>query len=376
MENQLNFTLFNSIILAGICQGIIFGIIVLSSKKFRNRTTIFLATLIVSFSFSNLQYYLYDTNLISYHELTDIIYIPWASLVGPLLLLYALTFIEPERRISFKIKLLFIPFLLIVAYGTVFKIYVASGHTESIIVTAFPIINVAEEVASFVLNQSITFFLLYKIYKIRKEQHEFDIREIRQRHKWLMITLSILMLLEFLWIYLVYEQQEDSNYKFYYYYPLWIGISFMIYWLGHLGIYKFGILEERKKIRKFTLDKPQTFILAKQKNENIITLEKMLSEEKKFLDPNITLESLAEQLNLSKSYLSRIINSELGMSFTDYVNSQRVEEAKTYLVNPEFSNYTLIAIGLEAGFSSKSAFNKTFKKFTGITPSEYQKQAK
>ena len=99
----------------------------------------------------------------------------------------------------------------------------------------------------------------------------------------------------------------------------------------------------------------------------------MINRDKIHLDNNITLESVAEKLNLNKSYLSRLINSELKMNFSDYLNSVRVEEAKSYISNPEFSNYTLVAIGLEAGFNSKSAFNNAFKKFTGLTPSEYRK---
>jgi len=52
----------------------------------------------------------------------------------------------------------------------------------------------------------------------------------------------------------------------------------------------------------------------------------------------------------------------------------RVEEAKTYLIDNEFANYTLVAIGLEAGFNSKSAFNSSFKKITGKTPSQFKQR--
>jgi len=52
----------------------------------------------------------------------------------------------------------------------------------------------------------------------------------------------------------------------------------------------------------------------------------------------------------------------------------RVEEAKLYLTDTDFSNYTLVAIGLEAGFNSKSAFNNSFKKITGQTPSQFKQR--
>ena len=59
------------------------------------------------------------------------------------------------------------------------------------------------------------------------------------------------------------------------------------------------------------------------------------------------------------------------MSFPDYVNNLRVGKAKEFLRTGEFSNYTLVAIGLEAGFNSKTSFYNTFKKNTGLTPLQF-----
>src|SRR5690606_24999681 len=108
------------------------------------------------------------------------------------------------------------------------------------------------------------------------------------------------------------------------------------------------------------------------KSEQILKFEEFVKIEKNYLDSNLSLESVADSLGLNKTYLSRIINAELNKSFTDYVNELRVEEAKIYLENPDFQKYTLVSIGLEAGFNSKSTFNSTFKRLTGQTPSEYK----
>lgn len=91
------------------------------------------------------------------------------------------------------------------------------------------------------------------------------------------------------------------------------------------------------------------------------------------MNSNFSAEMLAEELQISKSHLSRVFSNEMNTSFSDYINTLRVEEAKSYLKNPDFSNYTLIAIGLEAGFNSKTTFNTTFKKITGQTPSQFRK---
>jgi len=114
-------------------------------------------------------------------------------------------------------------------------------------------------------------------------------------------------------------------------------------------------------------------IVEKTKNPHISNLEKLIIDNSRYLDPNLSLESVANEIGLSKSYLSRIINAELQTNFNDYVNSFRVAEAKNLLLNPQFSNYTLVSIGLEAGFNSKTTFNTVFKKQTGLTPSQYRK---
>ena len=158
-----------------------------------------------------------------------------------------------------------------------------------------------------------------------------------------------------------------------------------IYFFGHIGIYKFGIEQERGKIQEFkkmnspkiNLVKNDSEIIAESKtSKQLAFFEKFIAEEKNYLDPQISLEKSADALNVNKSYLSRILNQELNISFNDYVNKLRVEEAKNILDETEFANYTLSAIGLEAGFNSKSTFYSAFKKFTGKTPSDYQKMIK
>ena len=149
-------------------------------------------------------------------------------------------------------------------------------------------------------------------------------------------------------------------------------MSVMIYWLGHIGIYKFGILEERKQIRNYSIKNEAMQIREKPKNEHVAAMERLIVDGRLYLDANLTLDKVADELNISKGHLSRIINSEMGNGFPDYINALRVKEAKRYLTNPEFSNYTLVAIGLEAGFNSKTTFNHAFKKLTGLTPSEFK----
>jgi len=89
-------------------------------------------------------------------------------------------------------------------------------------------------------------------------------------------------------------------------------------------------------------------------------------------DSELTLTSLAKQVSMSRNQLSEVINGNLGSNFYDFVNKYRIEDVKQLMTNPKFKDFTILAVAFEAGFPSKSTFNTVFKKFTGLTPSEYR----
>ena len=97
---------------------------------------------------------------------------------------------------------------------------------------------------------------------------------------------------------------------------------------------------------------------------------------KPYLDPEINIYQLSGQLNLKKHHLSQVINEKAGMNFFDFINTFRVEEIKRSLTDPAMNNLTLLGVAFESGFNSKATFNAAFKKFTGLTPSDFQKSLK
>lgn len=224
-----------------------------------------------------------------------------------------------------------------------------------------------------ILMISVVLILLWRQIEIyQKKPTKYYSEIVKSKLTWLKVLFILLFIFILFWMYAtVLGALIDKNE-----YPaflLLIGISIIIYVLGYIGTRKIGVQEERRKIRKSFYVKQDYSISEETKGKHILLFEKMLIEEKKFLDSSITLESMAEDLQISSGHLSRMINSELKTTFSDYINLLRVNEAKKYLLQSEFSNYTLVAIGLEAGFNSKTTFNNAFKKFAGITPSAFKK---
>jgi AraC-like DNA-binding protein len=98
-----------------------------------------------------------------------------------------------------------------------------------------------------------------------------------------------------------------------------------------------------------------------------------MEESKPYLDENLSLATLAQQLDLTSNQLSQIINQKTSSNFFSFINGYRVEAVKERLKNPAFAHYSILAIGFDCGFQSKSSFNKIFKQMVGKTPLEFQK---
>jgi len=110
----------------------------------------------------------------------------------------------------------------------------------------------------------------------------------------------------------------------------------------------------------------------KQKYEN----SKLKSTQKNQYIEKLPLAQLSEQVNIPAHYLSQVINEKLDCNFLDFINGYRVEAAKAKLVDSKLSHYTIISTAYESGFNAKSTFYAVFKKHTGLTPSQFRKQAK
>ena len=89
-----------------------------------------------------------------------------------------------------------------------------------------------------------------------------------------------------------------------------------------------------------------------------------------YMDPDITLDKLAESLKILPRDLSSLINRHFGINFYEFINRYRIEEAKRMLTSEKYRATTITDIYLKVGFNSKSVFYTFFKKLEGMTPSQ------
>ena len=101
-------------------------------------------------------------------------------------------------------------------------------------------------------------------------------------------------------------------------------------------------------------------------------LQQLMSQQQLFKRPNLKVEEIARELKVPPSLVSQLINDNIGMNVSSYINTCRVEEAKKLLLLDIYDHLTAEAIGYEVGFNTKSAFYTAFKKHTGVTPGAFR----
>lgn len=162
-------------------------------------------------------------------------------------------------------------------------------------------------------------------------------------------------------------------YRSYYYFPMFMLLSAKMVWLG----FRAYNLSPPKGVGAEALDTTRKSRSAKVDPDGYVAeiqyLEGVMSEQKLFLNPELSLSHFADIANLPARSVSKAINAGKGCNFQAFVNHYRLAEFQRRIREPEAGQLTLLAHAYASGFPSKSTFNSVFKKTTGMTPSQYMK---
>lgn len=149
--------------------------------------------------------------------------------------------------------------------------------------------------------------------------------------------------------------------------------AFLLYYLsiaGYVSTHRSDLVFENIRIGE-----SQTSVKVISVDNHLIDrIKKHMIEARPYLDVELTLNQLAQALNLSVTSVSQAINSGLGKNFNDFVNEYRVQEICSRLKAGEHISKTLLGVAMDSGFNSKATFNRSFKKVTGLTPKAWVDQ--
>jgi len=155
-------------------------------------------------------------------------------------------------------------------------------------------------------------------------------------------------------------------------------------WIGYLGYY--GVNQTKVLLPDFLIESEATVKtndtrsnpLANTSEAELNALKEnlinFLENGKPYLEEELNLSTLANQLDTTDKKLSTLLNQYMNTTFYDLINSYRVASVKEKMASGDYDGLTLLGIAYESGFKSKTSFNRIFKKETGLSPSEYKKQ--
>ncbi|MFD2562546.1 helix-turn-helix domain-containing protein [Aquimarina rubra] len=290
---------------------------------------------------------------------------PYKYLIGVGFYFYIKNQIEKRANVISSIEyMLFLPAVLYGVLRTYWYVMLHSGIDKDIFwrvyQTGFFLYN---DFAYLIFN----LLIMMKVLGFIRNHKEMIKGSVSTRKNWEWLSkfskmfIVVIILNLFHQIIAVLFNLEDSRE---FYYVILVLNSVYIYWIGFIGFTKSNLLFKTFHLKEQKEQEPDRLLKNK--------IEHYMKNEEVFTNQNLKVSDLASLLSMPEKELSLYIHDTYHMSFTDFINTYRIEKVKSLLVSSEQEKFTLLAIAEKSGFSSKSSFNAVFKKITGSTPTQYK----
>lgn len=367
--------------LIGMAQSLFFMVIVLLKKDKHLKDY-----LLMSFFFfigCELTYrYLLKVNVAYYNSLVvlcDIIY--WA-MFGPVLLFYIRSVIN--KSLKFKIQDLVHLIPLIISLIAILK-YSLNRNNYSSFIEYYNLQTGLIKVGLLIWEFTSAVYILYAIiilfkHRVRVKNYFSSIE--KKKLSWLLfLTLGFAIYIYSSYVYWILRDVFDLHMKFKFIDILALLLTIYVFGLGIFGYKQDGVFFENElSIINNDLEnnrKPKyqkTGLTSDEKESLNKKLVEVMQKEKPFLESEITINNLADQVGTSIHKLSQVINEEHKKNFFDFINSYRIDEVKKLLSDSTINDLKIESLAYDCGFNSKSSFYAIFKKHTHLTPTEYRKR--
>lgn len=209
-------------------------------------------------------------------------------------------------------------------------------------------------------------FQLLRHYQVWVEENFSEVSKIRLN--WLRIILSALLILCIQWLVEIILRDFGGLYFEYNYSVEILGVLALILGISGLKQSNLSGIHYDSPAKK---DVQQIKALFIPDNAIMAKIREGMERQQLYLNPTLTLVEFSQALKLNTKIVSRHINSGFQQSFNDFVNTYRVDEVKRRLTSENLERLTIMGIALDSGFNSKTTFNRIFKEFTGVSPSDF-----
>ncbi len=342
--------------------------IILSSSKNGRVNNLPITILILGFSLILIQYVFFWTKYESLYPYVYFFDSSWYLVFGPLLYGYITQFYSR----SFKIKWYhFIPFMISFLLNAYFLV-IANGfqdldqHKDQVLFSIFWSFR-----SPWLSALSLVIYItIIKDFISFHENEKESLYEIT-RNKWstLLINLFSIFTLSYISYYILV--------KFPFFNSAWdyaisFSMSFSIYTIGYMVYKEPSIFNGELLSNLFIKETSNGELTETTKDEFYKELLTYIAQKKPYLDNNLRLVQLADNIGFSTHTLSKLINEKAQKNFNQFINEYRLEEAKKLLL--EDTQTSIKTIYFDVGFNNKATFNTAFKNKFNCTPSEYKRK--
>lgn len=370
--------MFNALMFIGVLIGIIFIFITSRYKNRYDKSVIYLNLVVLFLTLNNLQITLVD----SYIEVNFFIrklLLPWYLLIFPFFYGFIINYLKVETKKNSFVTTFTTIFIVECAIRALFAPYFYNNNNSYVVAKYAQLEEIFNALISLFLFAK-SYILLFRNTNLYLPVLSFD------NLKWLKNFMFFGCMVLLLWVTaIVFNLDKVINPRIFIYYPLRLSSSILLYWIGYHGFFSYAVMTERIHLRatatSTNTEEINTKSVLKDKEEykeSINGFYKLINYvyyNKSYENPDLTVELLAKEMNMSTKKMSQIIKENTNYSFPDFINKIRIDEAKKYIIDNQYSDYTIIAIALECGFHSKTTFYVAFKKFTNTTPTQFKKKA-
>ncbi len=347
---------------------VLFGIILIASKKKKVRSDHILICWLIIFSLPFLQQILLHFEL-SWSTFSRVINQSFTLLHGPFLYLYL-----KEITKQYEKKIQYWPhFIIFSIFYTLFILNPAPIHpggpvepmnSDFSLFAYFGLVNIIVFLGYGLLSLQS----LYVHRKRIKETFAYENGEIKLVWFTLLPVLFVILTLLNLLIentplqeYIVIESLHLCMFLFFTLYLIFFGLrQRQIFPKAESSI------KETEPVKRPTDENPEQLQLLEK-------MDAILVKERLYLNPVLSVYDLAEAVDISRHQISSILNNGRSMNFYQYVNQYRLEEVCKRLEEDTENRFNILDHALDSGFNSKSSFNSLFKTRYGQTPSQYKK---
>jgi AraC-like DNA-binding protein len=360
-----------TLILLGSIQGVIVCGLLLFSKGrlLPNRLLTFIIATITLPGFHLYFHYkgVYDINGFTrfIHDIMPmVIFMP----VGPLIYFYVRSLINPGSRINKKAWVHFLPVIIDLIpkiAGLVLHISFWLGYPISSRAEYRALDDLYNQYADIPRWISVTVYLILAIRYFKA--HSDKIHPASQKiNAWLKLFTGLFAGFQMIWLlYLIpyiLPALSDQLLKAVNWFPIYIPMTILVYWLGIQG-YLTSL--------KLTIPKKQN--QGDWVPNAWLRLSNSMEKDQLYLDPELSVGKVAEHTGLSTRQISELLNQYRFTNFNAFINHYRVEEFKSRLAGPTANQFTMAGLAMKCGFNSPATFNRIFKQYTGMVPSAFLK---